>query len=272
MQSWITPKAPVWAPVDRTHPLVRGCVFWARLAEGGGVPIDCIGRIRGTQTGTPAWKHGVTGPHVDFSGTGNYFQFGNPQDLRLTEAITVSCWFYDDGVGSPDGAICGKVSGNWKYMMQVNASAQQILFKLNTLSTCVWPISSALGGLDFLHGTWVHVVGTYDRNFIRIYGNGELQNSVAYTTAIINDSDPFAIGARGNGSSEFNAPVSDVRIYNRALTPAEIRALYKNPEAGLRYTHRDPWRALGVLAASAAGGGGPTTNPTHLALPLLGVG
>jgi len=75
---------------------------------------------------------------------------------------------------------------------------------------------------------WVHVVGTYDGNHNRVvYVNGVQEAAAADkdgTTMAIASTDYFTIGTTGGRS--FTGDVDDYRLYNRALTAAEVKRLY----------------------------------------------
>lgn len=76
---------------------------------------------------------------------------------------------------------------------------------------------------------WYHVVQVFETNSVKTYINGELKNTSNYTLAKQTDL-TFKIGRSSNGSyfsGYFNGKIDEVRIYNRALSPAEVRALYE---------------------------------------------
>ena len=74
--------------------------------------------------------------------------------------------------------------------------------------------------------TWYHLVGTWDGtdNIYgqKIYVDGAFngQGTMAYTTLL----DAYDIRM---GSDGFNGYIDEARIYNRALSAAEIKALYE---------------------------------------------
>jgi hypothetical protein len=95
------------------------------------------------------------------------------------------------------------------------------------------------GGGEDLHSspskyafdTWYHVVGTYDGTKAVIYVDGNLDAEKSMPGLII-DSDQYLQIARYKGSSNppffagvFQGDIDDVRIYNRALSEAEVRAV-----------------------------------------------
>ncbi len=76
--------------------------------------------------------------------------------------------------------------------------------------------------------TWQHVVISYDgtqkASGVKIYIDGKLsENNVEADTltSTLETKVPFKIGSRSNGAN-WKGAIDDVRIYNRALTPAEV--------------------------------------------------
>ena len=81
--------------------------------------------------------------------------------------------------------------------------------------------------------TWYHVAGVYNATTrtLDIYVNGVLDNGVLVGTvpaAQVVSNINVNIGRR-TGGFYFRGVIDDVRIYNRALTPAEIGAVMSNP-------------------------------------------
>ena len=81
---------------------------------------------------------------------------------------------------------------------------------------------------------WLFVAATFDRrkHLTRLFVNGSLEgeDDDQYSTFNQNDS-PMTLGVDDEGShpdrSPFNGALDDLRLYRRALTPEEIRGLYK---------------------------------------------
>jgi len=77
---------------------------------------------------------------------------------------------------------------------------------------------------QFAFGVWYHVVGTYDRQHVKIYINGKLRGSAARTEAIQSTGTNTVVGFWNN--EYFQGFIDEVRIYNRALSAEEIKNLY----------------------------------------------
>lgn len=75
--------------------------------------------------------------------------------------------------------------------------------------------------------TWQHIVGTYDGLNERFYIDGVQQNGAGNSSPIYFDGHDIMLGCDdNNGSSEhYQGMLDELRIYNRALTQAEIQAL-----------------------------------------------
>ncbi len=75
--------------------------------------------------------------------------------------------------------------------------------------------------------SWAHIVGTYTSGNRRLYINGNLVNSDSQTGTIATNTNGISIGAYGgyNGSRGYyyNGEIGLVRVYNRALSAAEVR-------------------------------------------------
>jgi hypothetical protein len=79
------------------------------------------------------------------------------------------------------------------------------------------------------NNTWVHYVCTYDGTTAKVYVNGSLFSSGAKTFDTANNSDIFKLGlAEGGQANYFNGAVDDLKIFDEALTDAQIAMLYTN--------------------------------------------
>jgi hypothetical protein len=78
-------------------------------------------------------------------------------------------------------------------------------------------------------GTWYFIAQTFQTNSVKTYVNGALVNTNSITLTQQTGLD-FKVGRCSNGSffsGYANGIVDDVRIYNRALSAAEIYELYE---------------------------------------------
>src|SRR5439155_7658459 len=102
---------------------------------------------------------------------------------------------------------------------------------------------------------WTHLAGTFDGTTVRLYVNGVEVASQAQATSLVNTAETLQIGADKFAGENFAGRIDEVRIYNRALSPAEIQA---------------------DMAVGVDGGGGPSgapdTTPPTVAITLPAAG
>jgi hypothetical protein len=74
-------------------------------------------------------------------------------------------------------------------------------------------------------GSWMLVTGTWNGTTASLYINGSLSTSTAFSGLTYGTSN-LGIGADPGGGNSFSGLIDEVRIYNRALSAAEVAALY----------------------------------------------
>lgn len=75
-------------------------------------------------------------------------------------------------------------------------------------------------------GAWTMVSATYDGAYRKLYLNGVLVASTSTTGIVTTGQATMYIGYRVGGSTFSVGDMDDVRVYNRALSAAEIQAIY----------------------------------------------
>lgn len=140
-------------------------------------------------------------------------------------SITFSAWIYIRTLNSTLRYIGGVQNSGLDggRMLRINSS-NQMQFEIIGSS-----IKDA-NGTTLTANRWIHVVGVKNDSESTgyLYQDGNQVGSVSLTGVTYSASlSNFKIGARSDASSNyFDGQLDDVRIYDRALTPQEIRLLY----------------------------------------------
>jgi hypothetical protein len=168
-----------------------------------------------------------------FNGTSNYIQVPNSNSLQSpTTAITMAGWIYITGyVGVATAPLIEKtITSNYgQYGLTIHAWNGLIHTGLNPGGGYVVPQSFSLNAWHFIATTW-------DGNTVKIYVNGIEIGSGTYSTPMTVDNNPLVIGMHSPGSTEYlQGKADDIRIYNRALSTAEIEALYSEDQSLIAY-------------------------------------
>jgi Concanavalin A-like lectin/glucanases superfamily len=71
--------------------------------------------------------------------------------------------------------------------------------------------------------TWTHLAATYDGTTIRLFVNGVQAATRAQTGALVTSTQPLRFGGNAKWAEWFQGQLDEIRVYDRALTAAEIQ-------------------------------------------------
>ncbi|MHC4477282.1 MAG: LamG domain-containing protein, partial [Planctomycetota bacterium] len=111
---------------------------------------------------------------------------------------------------------------------------------------------------NFEGGKWYHVAASYDGSDMLLYVDGKPagKNTIDLVKVIAIEGEPLVIGSRPpNMDRGFDGAVDDVRMYNKALSPEDVRTLYESKAGGV--SKGDVW-SFSTLAGKAEN---PTPDP-----------
>ena len=95
------------------------------------------------------------------------------------------------------------------------------------------PIQDIVRGPSALAlSTWTHLATTYDGAVLRLYVNGSQVASTNVTGAYPNSAGPLQIGGNRIWPEWFQGQIDDLRVYNRALSTAELQSDMNSPVGG----------------------------------------
>ena len=158
-----------------------------------------------------------------FDGTNDYIVFPNDTNLD-SQAITMESWSKIN-VQFQNAFLFEKGQVNSQYSNFYNGDGT-FYFRTMGLSN---------QDLTFYYpsyvptNTWSHIVCTYGAGVKTIYVNGvQVTQTTGVTGTISTDPTGLFLGAYGPGSSYFlNGNIAQSRVYNRALTAAEVQQNYQ---------------------------------------------
>ena len=96
--------------------------------------------------------------------------------------------------------------------------------------------ADAVGTAALAANTWSYLTETYDGSTLKLYVNGTQVASVAHTGAIATSTNALQIGGDTIYSQYFAGLIDEIRIYNVALTAAQIQSDMTTPIGGSQDT------------------------------------
>jgi hypothetical protein len=89
-------------------------------------------------------------------------------------------------------------------------------------------------GAPHRYGGRYHLAGTFDGTNVQVYVNGVLEGSAAFSGELLRSSEPLCIGRYGSVGETVKGTLRKFRLYNRALSAAEILVLTNRPASPSR--------------------------------------
>jgi PKD repeat protein len=203
-----------------SSPPPAGLVAAWGLNEGTGTATtDTSGNGNGgTLVNGPTWTTGKTGGALQFDGVDDRVRVADSNALDVTTAATFEAWVYPTVAPSA-----------WRTILQKEVEAYLLAASGGdgrpasggTFNGACCSLVGAPSGLPI--NTWTHVAATYDGLELRLFVNGAQVASAARTGSYQVNTGPLWMGGNAVYGEHFKGKLDDVRVYNRALTPAEIQ-------------------------------------------------
>jgi len=184
----------------------------------------------------------ATATAASFDGSGDYIEI--PHDNRyLLNAGTVSFWFRTED-RNDDSGLWSKDSTNYDTggHLSIEVDDKRVEARLQSTSSSYYVQSNQIDS-----DTWYHVVFTFGPGGMRLYLNGQLQDTENYTGGLGETSggtgnyEPIVLGASAQDSGDLEASnlhsflegeMDDVRIYDYPLDVGQVDNLYQGNAIG----------------------------------------
>ena len=196
----------------------------------------------GTIVGNPGEVNGLGGSTSYVlepdDGTDEYVEIPDSPSLEMSddEQVTVSLWVNKEDAQS-----------SWVALFQHSDQSYNLQFEngnepnLAIYADGEYTFGEVKNGVG--NDEWAHLVGTFDRGDLALYRDGSQidsncqragnsPSSACKNNGISSASDPAGIGENidtnsGGDSRQLDGKIDEVRVYNRALSDAEVKDLYE---------------------------------------------
>jgi hypothetical protein len=168
------------------------------------------------------WVNCGDGHALQFDGFDDFVDCGNHSSLDIRGPVTLSAWIRPATASAKEPGVVGKYFDSYALTLYRGG--------------CWWYISSGGNNVatSLKTGQWHHVVGTFDGQRMRLYVNGVEQankrskyRQVAQGKNLLMGRvvpDPDAANAASHARGHFQGLLDEVKVFNRALSMAEVAA------------------------------------------------
>lgn len=174
---------------------------------------------------------GAVGSALSFDGVDDRLGAGSILNNGETEASVCTWAKLDTNVINTDMRVLSNSAPNgWIFQIDEAGSGvdDTINFTVETGNASAVVISPDSFALT-LYNNWTHLCGVFrGGEYVRLYANGAqiAENTSSIVASVEVSGAPLWMGTDSSGARPLQGAIDDVRIYNRALTEAEIQSLY----------------------------------------------
>ncbi len=221
----------------------------------------------GTAAGNASTTAGKYGNGGVFDGDGDYIDVDNPTTAMDVSNVTISVWVKPNDVTFEGGIVVSPIDFNnkWGLIWNDDSGGQPIV-----VSDLGPDITGRQANIAPTRNQWHHIVAIPSSH--KLYVDGSEVETRDITESWMSYNGKLGIG-RHYDSINFNGQIDEVRIYNRALSPDEVKELYEwapGPVAWWKFDELNGATAYDSAASTDYSGGnngyisgGATTFPTN---------
>jgi chitodextrinase len=204
-----------------------GLVAAYSFDEGAGTTVaDASGNGNvGTITNATWSTAGKFGSALSFNGSTSWVTVSDSPSLDLSSAVTIEAWVRPHALGKIYRTVVVKQqSAQLIYALYANNHSDVPTGNVYTAAD-----GETQGPASLPLYTWTHLAQTWDGMTLRLYVNGSEVSSRAVTGTMPSSTAPLRIGGNSVWGEAFSGQLDEIRIYNRALLPAEIQSDMTTP-------------------------------------------
>jgi glucose/arabinose dehydrogenase/PKD repeat protein len=216
--AWVTLLVAFLSLSTKLKASTNGLVAAYGFNEGNGLGlIDLSGHGNNGLVHGATWTAGRFGNALLFDGVSAFVDINDSTSLHLSNAMTLEAWVYP--TINPAGWMDVIYKENDIYYLEGSSIPNGVPAAGGNFSPIPVYAPTALGV-----NTWSHIASTYDGNVIRLFINGVQVASKAQGGLITSSRQPLSLGGDTVYGQHWSGKIDEVRIYNRALSVAELQA------------------------------------------------
>ena len=193
---------------------------WGFEEAGGASALDVTGRGQtGVISAATREAAGKYGKALSFNGYNSWVTVGHNAAQVLSRGMTLEAWVRPASLSGWRSVLMKEQPGGPVYELYANTS--DLFAAAGGVYTDAE--SFVVSPTQLTIGIWTHLATTYDGEAMRLYVNGVEVASFAQSGPIKASASALRIGGNNVWGEFFDGLIDEVRVYNRALSAAEIQ-------------------------------------------------
>ncbi|WP_211370402.1 LamG domain-containing protein, partial [Nonomuraea turkmeniaca] len=219
-----SPSSNEASAVVTQSPTVTGLVAAYGMNAGTGTTVADSSGTGNNGTATSAtWAVGKYGQALSFNGTSSWVTVADSSSLRLTSGMTLEAWVRPASVSGWRTVLMKEFGADLAYALMGSGGSGPGAFIFTSSGANAQAVS------DLPVNTWSHVAATYDGSTLRMFVNGTQVATNPTVGSLRTGTSPLRIGGNSGSGEYFSGLIDEVRIYNKALTAAQITTDMNTP-------------------------------------------
>ena len=221
-------------------------------------------KLNATSVYTPSAPNYTTA--LDFDGSSNVINISNNSAFNLGTSFTISGWFNFNYTNSLKGLISfDSVSTRGWFLYSQTGNTIKLYDGFASPPSGDFTLTSSYTN----SGSWDNFIITYDGTNLVFYINGVQESTQAVSVNLQTNGNDGQIGNNQfNTGRYFNGKISNVAVYNSALTSSQVSTLFNfgTPETNISFSPTAWWKldntTTGIQDSSGNGNNGTNNGAT----------
>src|SRR4051794_8470201 len=201
-----------------------GLVAAYSFNSSGATAADSSGNGHTATVSNATWTSaGKYGGALSFNGSSSIVSVPDSASLDLTSGLTIEAWVQSTA-NSASSALVTKerAGGGFPWGLELVNGVPNAYVDTGTSNRAASPSALPLS-------TWKFVAVAYDGSYVRLYLDGVQVAADPATGSIATSAGQLSLGADTVWGEYFAGKIDNVRIYNRAVTTAELQSDMSTP-------------------------------------------
>ena len=217
--------------------------FWPLTDGSGTSAVDVsTGGNNGTQSGGVSWASSEIGTVASFDGSDDQFDISHNSSYNAgtTGELTVTAWAKFDTFGTYRNVVSkdyGYNIGAREWVIYGEPSGNRVSAQLFDSSGTAYGVGTGVN--TTYTGVWYFLSMVWDGTDLKLFVDGSVASTASAAITPRTSTEDVQIGY--NGRFRHDGDVQNVRIFNAALTAAQVEQLYTRPWTGTNYDTEALW-------------------------------